>query len=357
MKNSPFRTIAISLLPLMFVVLGCSRLAGLRTNYLEGGNAAKAIAEVQSKVGKPFRVIEVMIEKDEVRVQLVAPDNPRNVDEYRARAGFVAGPNPVKLNALIGDPMKSSVPMEEIDFAAIPKMITDALEKTALEGGAVRRMTFQRGFALSGSTAGSLGAPRWNIEIEGTRESASATANGAGEIIGLDLSRTARGKDYSVLSKEELKRAQDALRSIVGSGNRVQSITIRKDTVSIEALTSGESNDMESFTFGIGGVKKGLVSGKAIQSKTEAFFALADIDLTAALDYIEKTRSRLEMPGAEITSVTFRRTVKTVMNLDEKTNQISVSLRQSKNEGTVTFDLTDGSEQFANKNGKSLEKR
>ncbi|MBK7709359.1 MAG: hypothetical protein IPN69_22380 [Acidobacteria bacterium] len=39
-----------AILPILVLVLGCSRLAGLKTNYLESDNAAKAVADVRSKV-------------------------------------------------------------------------------------------------------------------------------------------------------------------------------------------------------------------------------------------------------------------------------------------------------------------
>lgn len=355
MKTTRFSALIAAILPLLVVGLGCSRLAGLKTNYLEGDNAAKAVAEVRSKVGKSFRVLQAVVEVDEMRLQIVDPNNPRNVDEYRSRAGFVTGPSPVKLNALVSDPIQSSVPVEEVDFAAVPKIASSAIERTQLDGGAVRRMTFQRGFALQGSDAGSLGAPRWHIEVVGTREDASATADGKGEIIGLDLSRTSRGKDYSVLSKEELKRAQRALRSIVGDGPRVKSVTIRRNSVEISSVAADGSNDLESFTFGLDGVKKGLVTTKAIPSRVEANFALDDIDLATALDYLEKAKVRLKMPNAEVSSISFSRSVKTVMNLDDKRNQVFVSLREGKNEGSVNFDLTDGSEINASRNGRGID--
>ncbi len=354
MRKKPLIALIAAILPMFIVGLGCSRLAGLKTNYFEADNAAKVVADVKSKVGKSFRVVEAVVEKDEMRLQIVDPNNPRNIDEYRSLAGFVTGPEPVKLNALVSDPTQSSVPVEEIDFGAVPNMVSGALERTALDGGFVKRMTFQRGFAMQGSGAGSLGAPRWNIEVTGTRENASATANGKGEIIGLDLSQTSRGKDYTVLSKGELTRAQQALKSVVGSGASVSDVTIRKNSVEINAVLADGSNDMERFTFGIGGVKKGLVAIKAIMSNTGGYFSIDDINFVRALDFLEKAKVRLEMPNAEVTSISFSRKARTVMNLDNKYNRIDVSLREGKNEGSVGFDLTDGSEVIAWRNGREL---
>lgn len=354
MKNDPFTVLIAAILPMLVVGLGCSRIAGLKTNYLEGDSAAKVVAGVKSKVGPSFRVVEAVVEVDEMRLQIVDPNNPQNVDQYSSRAGFLTGPEPVKLNALVSDPAKSSVPVEEIDFEAVPKIVSSALEQTALDGGVVKRLTFQRGFALQGSDAGSLGAPRWHVEVTGTRENATATANGKGEIIGLDLSRTSRGKNYTVLSNEELTRAQKTLKSIVGGGARVSGVTIRKDSVAISTVAADGSNDEEDFTFGLGGVKKGLVTSKAVRTPTKGYFSLDDIDFTKALDYLEKAKVRLNMPNSEISSISYTRTVKSVLNLDDKHNRIDISLREGKNEGSVGFDLSDGSEVSARRNGREL---
>ncbi len=353
MKNS-WKSSFIAIVSVIAVGLGCNLFIDRGIDYFKGDNAAKMVDSVKGKIPKPFRIVEAVIESDEMRLQIVDPDNPRNVDEYRSRAGIVTGPNPVKLNALVDDPVQSSVPISEIDFAAVPKIVSAAVERVSLEGGVVRRMTFQRQFAISGSDAGSLGAPRWHVEIEGTRENASATANGAGEIIGLDLSRTSRAKDYTVLSKEELKRAQQALRSVVGEGQRVKDVTIRKSSVEISAVSGDGKNDLVGFTYGMNGVTKGMITTKAIPSKTEGYFALDDIDLTAAIEYLEKAKARLTLPNAEISHISFSRSIKSVMNLDDLRNQVSVSLQDGSDEGYVRFDLTDGSEMTAYKNGREL---
>src|SRR6186713_1224960 len=156
-----------------FAVVGCSGLKNMlpkKGQYFEGDGAQKAAQAIKEKIGKPFKVIEIFIDDDEFRVQAQDPNNLKNVDEYKYVAGFVSGPNPVKLNGMNEDVEKSSFPFDEIDFSAIPKFTKDAIDKSGIEGAKIYRLTFQRGFALTDTGAGALGNPRWSIEINGTRE-------------------------------------------------------------------------------------------------------------------------------------------------------------------------------------------
>src|SRR5829696_9661083 len=109
---------------IMVIVLGCGGLKNMlpkKGQYFEGDAAKTAADAIKEEIGKPFGVVEIFIDADTFRVQAVDPNNPRNVDEYKYAAGFVAGPTPVQLSGMIKDPEKSSFPFDEIDFSAIPK--------------------------------------------------------------------------------------------------------------------------------------------------------------------------------------------------------------------------------------------
>jgi len=148
--------------------------------------------QVRDKVGKPFKVIEIFIDEDEFKVHVQDPDKPQNVDEYKYVAGFVQGPQPVQVSgAYAKDLNKSSFPFDEIDFSAIPRFTREAIEKAGIEGGSIYRLTFQRGFAMTDTEAGAIGNPRWYIEIDGTRERVSATADPKGKL--LEVKKGVRG--------------------------------------------------------------------------------------------------------------------------------------------------------------------
>lgn len=138
MKNL-FNLKAVILL-LIITGLGCRMFGGLgQGKYFEGENAKNAIEKVKEKVGKPFKISEITIEENEIRMQIQDPNNPQNLDEYKIANGFLTGPSPVKLNAMQRDLENSTFPIDQINFAAIPNFILEALEKSKIEGAKIKR--------------------------------------------------------------------------------------------------------------------------------------------------------------------------------------------------------------------------
>lgn len=351
MKNLITKCLALFLV--IFVVLGCrfTDLISGKTNYFEGDSAQKAAEAIREKIGKPFNVSEVFIEKDEFKVQAQDPNNPKNLDEYRYIGGFVNGPNPVKLNAMNENLDKSTFPFDEINFAAIPSFASEAIEKSGIEGAKIYRMTFQRGFAIAENDVGSLGKPRWHIEIEGTRENASAAADPKGKLLGIDLSQTSRARDYQLITKEELQKAQDALRNYLGENAEIIEILMYDKSLMCSVPNPQNPNVKDSYQFGINGLtQKNLVQMPSIKIPGSENFSLKNINLPDAAAFVEKARTRVDMPDAALSSLSIRRE-KSVFNDKGFRTVWSVSLKKGVNEGSVNYD-NDGNETLVKKNGK-----
>jgi hypothetical protein len=340
---------------LVFVGLSC-RLTGLlpgKGGYFEGDSAQKAATAIREKIGKPFNVAEVFIDQDEFRVHAQNPNNLKNLDEYKYVGGFVTGPNPVKLNALNENLDKSVFPFDEINFAAIPEFARAAVEKSGIEGAKIYRMTFQRGFAISENDAGSLGSARWHIEIEGTRENASATADPNGKLLGVDLSRTSRAADYKVITAEELQKAQDALKNHLGANAKVSDVVIYEKYLMCRAANPENPNVEDSYQYGINGLtRQGLIQMTKTKSSVYEDFSLNDINLPNAADFVEKAKQRVNIPEAVVSAISIRRETVSVTSKDFRTIW-SVSLKKGVNEGSVYYD-NDGKEIRVIKNGETI---
>lgn len=355
-KIKSSKTLIFALLPMLFVGLACSRLTALKANMFEGNNTEKAVAEIKNKIGKPFNITEIVIEKSELRVHAQDPNNPKNLDEYKYVGGFVSGPNPVKLNAMNDKLEQSSFPLDEINFAAVPQIIADALKQTAVEGGQVKKMTFQRGFAIVGNSAGGLGTARWNIEVVGTRENASAAANPDGKVVGVNLSQTSRGADYRATTKEELQKAQDAIKKAFGADSKIYEFSIYEKFLMFSVPTAKNPKIMDGYKFDINGLAKDGIPDLGRTPMTMTFrelFAVGDLNLPDIADYIEKTKKRLELPNGTVSFISVQREQKGVYNKEFRTI-IKVSLQSGTDEGSVSYNNQGGAEATVSKNGEYI---
>jgi hypothetical protein len=62
--------------------------------------------------------------------------------------GIVLGPTPVQLNLLERNLKDTLFDLDEINLAATEKLTQTALERAAIEGGKVTKMTIERGLSL-----------------------------------------------------------------------------------------------------------------------------------------------------------------------------------------------------------------
>ena len=359
-RNDAARTIemkkpitnCVALVLLMCVVLGCGRLGVLfdRNSFLEGDKAQTAAKAIREKIGKPFNVTEVFIDKNEFRVHAQDPNNPKNLDEYKYIGGFVSGPTPVKLNENLE---KSSFPFDEINFAAIPEFTREAIEKSGIADAKIYRITFRRGFAIRENAVGSLGSASWHIEIKGSREDVTAAAAPNGKLLGVDFSRTDRAKSYKIITSAELLKAQDAIKKNLGANIKISKIVMYEDSLGFSTVNPQNKSVEDSYNYGINGLRKtGFIDMPKINSPFQEDYSFSDINLTDAVKYLELAKKRVEMPDGVVSSLSVRRETVSVM---DKTFRIvwSVSLKKGVNEGSVNYD-NDGNEISVRKNGETI---
>ncbi len=354
MKNFITMCCAVSLL--MCVGLGCGRIGLLSdgTTYFEADEAQNAAAAIREEIGKPFNVTEVYIEAGKFRVHAQDPDDPKLLDEYKYFGGFLTGPNPVKLDGMNENLEKSSFPFDKINFAAIPELAAQAVEKSGIEGARIYRMTFQRGFAISETGMGSLGSAYWKIEITGTRENVTATADPQGKLLGVDLSQTSQARDFRLLTKENLQKAQDAVKDAIGENRKVSEISLHDKMLRCKIVNRENPEVRDLYQYDINGITFKVLSRLLTMevSRFSSTFSFSDVNLADAEDLVKKAKTRVDMPDAAVKYIIIKQKKP---NFDDKDFRLtwSISLQKGVNDGRVDFD-NNGNEIYVSKNEKVI---
>lgn len=336
MKNNNLK---IVLLILFSMTLGCRMLMKqAQTKFFDQDAAQKAAQAVKSKVGFPFKVQEVEITPETFKMKIEAPGDTRNIDEYTYLGFVVAGPQPVQRDAMTNS--REKMPFDEIDFTVVPQIVKNALDKTQIEGGAVKRIT--------------LGAQdgrkfRWWVEIQGTRETASAWADLTGNITSTDLSQTSRAADYKVLNETELNKAVAAFRTKFGDDAQIAGIRIDEKSIGFKVINRENPKNIDSYNFGIDGLKKSTLPTFSANFIEKAF-SFKDVNLLDAINLLQKTKERLEMPDGQLSYITLENLPSIVLvtksinsipyKVGETTSQIawSVNIKRGTTTGFVNYD-------------------
>ncbi|MBA3354192.1 MAG: hypothetical protein H0U23_17510 [Blastocatellia bacterium] len=260
----------------------------------------------------------------------------------------------MQLGGMVDSAEKSSFAFDEIDFSAIPKFCKDALARADLEGGKIYRLTFQRGFALTDGGAGALGNARWHIEIQGARETASATADPKRNLVGVDLSRTSKAADYKLLTEAELTKAQEMVKNMLGSRTDIIEMVFYDKFFMFKVPNAENPKVSDDYKYDINGISRsGFIKMSSMRSRGEENFSIDDVDFANAARSFEKAKDRVGMPNASLGSMSVRRSSSPFDSKGARTKW-HVSLKSGVNEGSVDYDNNDGSEVRVRKNGETI---
>lgn len=326
------------------VLLGCRFFS--KTNMFEGTATKDAADAFTKKLGGPVKALSLEIEPDKATLRAQDPKNPRNVDEYHYVKGLVIGPTPVKLNLLENNLDKTLFDLDEINLAATPTVARTAIERAKVEGGKVKKMTIERGLSLTTDMTKS-GAVRWNIDIEGTRESASAVADTKGNILGLDLSQTARAAQFSTYSADTLREAAPQIKEAFGGHVKLLELTIYEKYLWFKAK-SPRDGEITQYKYDINGVTTSALSNMTdptpIEVRTgqvkleDLYFDLDEVNLALAPDLGKKALQRLNFPDGKVSLYSIARKPRKFMGKDLVTAW-DVSCQQGRKSGRAYYDL------------------
>jgi hypothetical protein len=253
----------------------------------------------------------------------------------------------VQLNSLERNLSGTLFDLDEINLAATESLAKTAVERIAVEGGKVTKMTIERGLSLATDMTKS-GTVRWEVTVEGTRESASATADTKGTILGLDLSQTSRAANWSAFSPQTLSEATQRIKEVFGGKVKMLEITIYDKYVMFKAI-SPRDNEVTTYKYDINGVTTNALSNLTdptpISVRMSRKYKLADflfdldaVKLEAAPTLGQKALARLNLTDGKISYYQIA-TQEDVFGRGGLVTQWRVSCGAGRKSGSVMYDL------------------
>jgi hypothetical protein len=315
-----------ALLVLLFLA-GC-RLGDPGPMFLDADTLQAQVARIKEAIGGKVRVLRVEIASAELTIRAQDPANRSHVNEWRAArmslAGFtwerLSGPSPVRLDLINRDLEANLFGLDEIDFAAAPKLARAAIDRVGLEDAAhVTGMEIVRPVAILPEP--SSGAPRWSVRVSSDHERATAFAALKGDIYAVDLAETNRAKNLDLFARPAL--AADAardFRGMVGAGQVLTKVSISARSVGFETTLADKNHPIQpteslaaqqAYSWDLSGLRRTLGSIAIVDAALNrtAPFAVDDVDwtvlpmlMTAAKDKLGMADGRVT--GAEITRPT-----------------------------------------------------
>ena len=197
--------------------------------------------------------------------------------------------------------------IDEINLAAMPIVVKDALTSVSVEGGKVTQITIARNIA-TGANESREKKIRWTINVEGTRESASATANAKGQIVGVDLSGTSRAAKQNYLDPQTFQEAIREVKKAFGGRLTVLEFTANYSFLWFKAVAP-DSDQVNQYQYDLNGVvNKGAASimplpkGERIEDR---YFQIDDVDLSAMERVLEMALVKANAKQPSINGMSF----------------------------------------------------
>src|SRR4030095_5077558 len=289
-----------------------------RSAMFEGTAMSDAAAAFKKKIGGPFKALNVQINPDSVTLRAQDPKQPANVDEYHYSAFVrsVSGPRPVQLSSLEINLDKTLFDFDSVNWAATESLARAAIERTKIDGGKIDKMTVERGLAI-GSTVTNSGSLKWTIEVNNSREHATAYADDQGKITKLDLSHTARAANFNMLTAEALREAVSQIDSNFGGHALVMDIGLRDKTLYFKAQDP-TTKEINQYSYDINGITRDVIMDLQATDQDvrkiqrghkieEVLFALDSIKLERAPELGQRAMQRVGLENARIDSIHVKR--------------------------------------------------
>jgi len=216
------------------------------------------------------------------------------------------------------------------------------------DGGHVTKMVIERGLSLATDMTKS-GTVRWEVTVEGPRESASATANVKGEIVGVDISQTARAANWSAFKEETLKDAVPTIKQAFGTAPKMVEVDIYDKYVMFKAI-SPRDKEVTTYKYDYNGVTMSqlhsIVDSTPIEVRMSNKYKLEDflfdidsakLEMAPALG--QKAMERLGFTNGRVVLYSIKTEEDPFARKNNLKTQWTVSCQQGRKSGMVMYDL------------------
>jgi len=319
------------------------------------GEAVSQMAALRAKIGSLPKAVSVTLGPDGTSVELQNPGRPQVSDEWSVEhlhglAGLldwirVSGPEPVSAGqgmAPMADRVFDLVP---IDFAIVPNLVRAAIERVALEepGAATTIELSKPQILIPSAHAGTL---RWQISVKAAHESASAYADPAGHITGLDLAQTLRAQRLDLFADNHalLDMVQVIDKQFDGKAG-IDHLLLYDKRFSFHLASGQPAPGQDNYSCDLDGVRHdGLADGSGIKATMmipsfmpqDQPFGIRDADWATLPHLLQRAREVLGLPQGQPTLLKLG---KRATGLDPATLQWEIDLRDPNNaKGTVVLD-------------------
>ena len=319
-----------------------------RSPMFEGAAMSDAATAFKKKLGGPFKALNVQINSDSVTLRAQDPKRPANVDEYRYSAVLrsVSGPHPVELSSLENNLDNTLFDFDSVNWAATESLANEAIKRTQIDGGKIEKMTVERALAIGNlvTKSGSLG---WTIEVNNSREHATAYADAQGKITRLDLSHTARAASFNLISADALRDATSQIDANFGGHALVMDIAISDKYLHFKALNPNK--EMSQYIYDINGIHNDVILDISATDQDvrriqgghkleEILFELDSVNLERAAELGQRAMKRVGFENASISTIHVKREALVATN--KLLTFWEVDCRGGRKWGIVTYDLS-----------------
>lgn len=315
MNSCMLRAVIIALACVLCGALTSHNVAAAESSLLEGKGVADAVAHLTEKMKAPVHVLSIEIKPATVTLQVQDPAAPAHIDEYSyvrlpgalALLGAeVSGPKPVRLSLINPRLEENLFNLAEVNLAAAPETIREALQRVKIEGGAVEGITIRRQLLLNQS-----GPVEWSIYVRSPRESATAYADAAGKIRRVDLSGTTRAETLDLTQGGAmLTEALALVRERFGVDRIYKNVGIASRTVSFKIRDPKNPADSVGYYWDINGIQKSTdIMPASVRQKMgegvrdEMLFSIDDVDWSRLPELRKAALEKAAVSGGHISSI------------------------------------------------------